>query len=173
MRTTIFMVTVLMIFIQAQTVPAQWYWQNPLPNAHPLQKVSFVNENTGYASGDYGTIKRTNDGGITWLVQNSGTTAVITDISFADADHGMATFAQDSILYTNNGGVTWTARYTGTTGISMNGVAFVNPYTAFTIGSGGSILKTTDGGLNWVIQTSGTVNILNAVFFLMKITARL
>ncbi len=86
MKKSLSSILFLLFILHVQTISAQWTWQNPLPNAHPLWSVTFVNENTGYTTSDLGTIKRTDDGGQTWTIQNSGTTNTLRDVSFADTD---------------------------------------------------------------------------------------
>ena len=54
---------------------SQWHWQNPLPQGNNLRGASFVDANTGTVVGEYGTIVRTTDGGNSWTIQASGTTA--------------------------------------------------------------------------------------------------
>ena len=51
-----------------------WKWLNPIPTGNNLNNVKFLNADTGYAAGDYGTILKTTDGGNNWITQNSGTT---------------------------------------------------------------------------------------------------
>ena len=53
---------------------SQWFWQNPLPQGNALLKVKFVSSNVGWAVGATGTILKTTDEGINWLIQTSGTT---------------------------------------------------------------------------------------------------
>ena len=65
-----------------------WTWQNPLPTGNDLYAVSFVNANTGTVVGWGGTIARTTDGGVTWVVQSSGTTVDLFGVSFTDANTG-------------------------------------------------------------------------------------
>ncbi|NIW70633.1 hypothetical protein GWN15_17380, partial [candidate division KSB1 bacterium] len=67
-----------------------WFWQNPLPQGNDLRDVSFIDANTGIAVGIYGTIIRTTDGGVTWSIQNSGTTQPLYAVSLINADTGTA-----------------------------------------------------------------------------------
>jgi len=46
---------------------ARWVWQNPIAQGNTLHGVSFVDGNTGTATGDNGTIIRTTDGGNSWV----------------------------------------------------------------------------------------------------------
>ena len=48
-----------------------WQWQNPLPQGNSLRSVFFTDANTGYAVGLYGTILKTNNGGITFIVEET------------------------------------------------------------------------------------------------------
>ena len=49
-----------------------WQWGNPLPQGNTLRSMSFAGVN-GYAAGDFGTLLRTADGGVTWSGLLSGT----------------------------------------------------------------------------------------------------
>ena len=82
-----------------------WFWQNPLPQGNPLNRVSFVDANTGTAVGDFGTILRTTDGGATWTPQTSGTTNFLIGVSFVDANTGTVVSNYGTILRTTTGGV--------------------------------------------------------------------
>src|SRR6266511_1165339 len=42
-----------------------WTWGNPLPQGNTLRAVEFAG-GVGYATGDFGTVLRTDDGGTTW-----------------------------------------------------------------------------------------------------------
>ncbi len=82
-----------------------WFWQNPLPQGNPLNRVSFVDANTGTAVGDFGTILRTTDGGATWTPQTSGTTNSLRGLSFVNANTGTVVSNYGTILRTTTGGV--------------------------------------------------------------------
>jgi photosystem II stability/assembly factor-like uncharacterized protein len=66
--------------------------------------VSFVDANTGTAVGNYGTILRTRDGGVTWTPQTSGTTNPLYGVSFMDANTGTVVGGTGTILRTTTGG---------------------------------------------------------------------
>ncbi|HPS65578.1 MAG TPA: hypothetical protein PK447_08390, partial [Ignavibacteria bacterium] len=59
----LYVLIILSLFINLHGLNAQWVWQNPLPQGNTLDAVSFVNANTGYATGAYGTIMKTTNGG--------------------------------------------------------------------------------------------------------------
>jgi hypothetical protein len=54
-----------------------------------------------------GRIKRTNDGGVTWVNQYTLPLSFLTDIYFVDHINGWAVGGNGTILHTTNGGVTF------------------------------------------------------------------
>ena len=67
-----------------------WIWKNPLPEGNALNSVYFVNSDTGYAVGDYGTIIETVNGGVSWTVQYSRTRYNLSSVQFTSANTGYA-----------------------------------------------------------------------------------
>lgn len=72
-----------------------------------LRAVDFVNENLGWAVGEYGTILHTTDGGNTWSSLSRNSQAHLFDICFIDSLHGLIAGDSSSLLYTENGGEEW------------------------------------------------------------------
>ncbi len=75
--------------------------------ARYLKAVDFVG-NKGCAVGRSGTILYTEDGGLTWITQNSPADSTLFDVDFSDELHGIAC-GYNYIIYTNNGGQNWQA----------------------------------------------------------------
>ncbi|MBC8042686.1 MAG: T9SS type A sorting domain-containing protein [Rhizobacter sp.] len=74
------------------------------PLTTDLLSVEFVDETIGYACGKNGVILQTNDGGLSWRQQPSGTTADINDIAVSANGTGNAVGSGTTALITNNGG---------------------------------------------------------------------
>jgi photosystem II stability/assembly factor-like uncharacterized protein len=156
---------------------AQWTWQNPLPQGNTLNCVRFVDTNIGYAVGDVGTIIKTTDGGLTWTIQNSGTTADLYSVFFLDALTGYAVGHiaawNGCILKTTDGGATWTNKPLGYESSFWNAVFFTSIDTGYAGGSTwgnrkAEIQKTTDGGKTWTSQAYGnpiTLGNISSLFF--------
>ena len=87
--------------------------QTKLPALDNYRAIEFINDSDGWAAGDGGIIVHTVDGGITWIQQNSGTTADLTIINFIDNQHGWIA-GHGIVLHTNDSGSTWTEVLTGT-----------------------------------------------------------
>ena len=79
-------------------------WNSTLfPNG--LQGIDFATNEIGFAVGFFGTILRSDDSGISWATQTSGTTSDLFDVSFAgNALTGITVGATGTILQTSNGG---------------------------------------------------------------------
>jgi photosystem II stability/assembly factor-like uncharacterized protein len=79
--------------------------QLSIPVSGAIQKIKFLNDNTGYILADRLLFKSTN-GGTTWTTVTLPTTFGVEDIAFVDADFGW--IASGSQLYkTENGGSSW------------------------------------------------------------------
>jgi len=154
--------------IQAQTKPApqndlstqlgQWKRQSS-PTTANLYKVFFVNETTGWAVGDEGTILHTNNGGQSWQQQQSGVQIRLNNVFFVDEKTGWAigggTVGEDLrellnqeellLLYTTDGGVTWKKK----TGVNALALYFQNRRSGWLAGNYGSLMRTSDGGASW------------------------
>ena len=71
-----------------------------------LNKVFFLDENTGWVAGRNGVILHTTNGGADWLPQASGTNENLIDIQFINKATGWAA-SVNRVLSTTNGGTTW------------------------------------------------------------------
>lgn len=143
-----------------------WNWQNPLPQGLNLFDVCFTNANTGYAVGLDGVILKTNDAGISWAPQNSGTTNGISSVYFTDADTGYAVGSGSNLLKTTDGGLNWNLLPGAS--ISLSSVFFTSPSVGYAAGSNGSsatVNKTINGGITWTAQLTTPVTNFNAVYF--------
>lgn len=72
-----------------------------------MMDIFFLNQNLGWAVGNYGHILKTTDGGETWNHQNSGVTQELNDVEFIDENIGWAVGMNGVVLHSTNGGTTW------------------------------------------------------------------
>ncbi|MEZ4647546.1 MAG: T9SS type A sorting domain-containing protein [Candidatus Eisenbacteria bacterium] len=108
-----------------------------------------------FSAGSNGSIYRSTDLGVTWNLQQSGTTNAIHDgngfvdnVAFSVGDNG-------TILKTTNGGLDWAQKPSGTT---ANLHAFIDASTGVIMAAGenGTILRSTDSGESWSAVATGT-----------------
>jgi photosystem II stability/assembly factor-like uncharacterized protein len=156
----IFLIFALSIF---QTL-AQWAFQNPFPTNAVLHDIQFVDDNYGWAVGEYGTILHSSDGGLSWEEQHSCEgfqTGYFTflKVHFIDHNNGWAVGRQGDgyvVAQTSNGGSAWFLSGGGE--YVFHDVAFTNPYNGCVIAisatGDGSILHSDNGGVTWDVQYS-------------------
>ncbi len=127
-----------------------------------IASVDAVDAYRAWAAGDGGAILRTEDRGVTWLPQASGSDHYLNRIAAGSDGVAWAVGEGGIILNTADAGATWSTQYEdGHT--SFRGLWATAARTAWVAGEGGVIKKTEDGGAHWVDQTSGTGEDLYAI----------
>lgn len=86
----------------------------PAHEMYQLNEIHFEGFNTGWVCGDIGYIYKTEDGGITWTAQTSGTEVSLQGIAFVNENIGYACGFDGTILGTNDGGGNWSVSTTDT-----------------------------------------------------------
>ncbi len=127
--------------------------QNP-----SLSAVDYVNPSTAVAVGSGGTAVRSNDGGVTWYSQPTGSSKWLFSVKFTDANTGIAVGGDnlggtESIVHTANGGSNWSIQ-SSTANQVLLGVSFIDANTAVAVGKMGTALRTTNAGSTWVVESS-------------------
>lgn len=121
-----------------------------------LKSIAFISSTDGWACGASGVILHTQDGGVTWTPQTSGTTNWLNSICaiyniFICGDNGTI------LQYT---GSNWISVHSG--GYGLTSIFFIDVNTGWAYGTNGGYY-TIDGGLNWTsIVLTGAVR---CVFF--------
>jgi photosystem II stability/assembly factor-like uncharacterized protein len=119
-----------------------------------LEGITFTSTTSGTAVGQDGLILHTEDGGSTWVRQDSGTIHWLYAVDFTDEDTGVVVGEFGVILRTADRGKSWT--YFSHPSLSgLKAVQFIGSYVGVAVG-GSSILRTTDGGDNWTLQVAPT-----------------
>ncbi|WP_371189239.1 WD40/YVTN/BNR-like repeat-containing protein [Thalassotalea maritima] len=83
--------------------------QQEVPTQSTITKLFFIDENIGWAVGHDSLILKTQDGGITWQLQNfkPDLQRPLFDVYFVDENQGIAVGAYGFMYRTTNGGDTW------------------------------------------------------------------
>ena len=111
-----------------------------------------------------GRILKTNDGGNTWVIKNSGITDDLFTMHFIDANNGFAAGDMGKIIKTTDGGESWTNITTPNTTI-IGTIWFANTNKGWAAQMDGNLLYTNDGGNNWISDTSFGVTAMWTCFF--------
>lgn len=129
---------------------AQWIQQNS-PVNHHLTNIKFANKITGWITTFSGSILKTSNSGLNWLVQYTIPGKYMFGLSVVDSKTVIAVGWFETIIKTTDGGENWTEIKNGPIGIghSFDAVYFNNKDTGWVAGSGNLIFKTTNGGLTF------------------------
>lgn len=115
-----------------------------------MNVIYFIDSTNGWVIGDSGKIFATEDGGMHWLPQNSGTENRLLSIHFIDDETGCISGYNRTLLYTNNKGNTWNpvqvisdtgSIYDGITSDADNKLYFITNY--------GEVYCSNDSGKSW------------------------
>ncbi len=162
----------------ARTTNGGTNW-NKIPNGtNAYYSMSFINNNTGWVSGRFGTnielLRKTTDAGLTWDSLYFGNTGPISYITFLDANTGYSTI-QGMIHKTVNGGMNWSNIDNYILVYHTNKITFINSMTGWASKGFASqaynycvtvLLKTTNSGVNWfpqIVDTTSTYYINNSI----------
>ncbi|MBN1371299.1 MAG: hypothetical protein JW987_05005 [Anaerolineaceae bacterium] len=132
-----------------------------------LKSIFFVDQYTGWVTGDDGAIYHTTDGGLTWLPQSSGTTSDLKDMFFTTKNNGWIIGGKNLILRTTDGGTTWVSQ-TSPVDTYLESIKFANDtygfiagchytlsgtYPVYTFTAHGYVLRSADGGDSWSLAS--------------------
>lgn len=147
---TIFTIIFSMMIIVGYGQNFNWTAQNSTTSEW-LNDLHFVDNLTGWAIGNNGTIVATVDGGETWTTQASGTDRKLRSVYFLDQDTGWVAGGESPliVLYTVNGGTDWETLATVIENAAfLEEIQFASSTFGFGI-AGSNIYSTEDGGTTW------------------------
>lgn len=108
------------------------------------------------AVGDFGTVVRSTDGGLTWSQAASvPVSGLLTAVSFADPKNGWAVGHGGVILVTRDGGNNWAIQHVAEGKPILLGVHFTDASHGYAVGAYGTALSTVDGGKSWTPMPVG------------------
>lgn len=116
------------------------------------------------AVGRFGSVFRSDDGGITWQGQRTGVTDPLFDVSIVSPRHAVVVGKSGVVLVTQDGGVTWNRAKSNTTKHLFQ-VAMIDARRGWAVGDWGVIMMTTDGGATWTDRSLKDDVVLSAVTF--------
>lgn len=142
----------------------------------PISHFVFLSAQVGLATGSFGSLFRSEDGGVTWMDKKidliGGNLPFVTDIHSIKDDHvWITTTSQNArrellsqILYSSNKGNTWTTQFSDA-GSWFSDVYFIDSLRGIVAGRNGAFLLTTNGGRDWVKRSMGANGNLDAISF--------
>ena len=147
------------------TAQTGWFLQNSGQSYWNLNSVHFINQTTGFAAGNNGTLSMTTNSGLNWFLQTTGTNNDFNSIFFPSTNTGYIIGTGGVLVKSTDGGLNWNLYPAGTTDPQYS-IFFNNDNTGYVGAYNGNVLKTTDGGLNWNSYNTGSNAYLYSIFFL-------
>lgn len=114
--------------------------------------------------GGNGAILHSEDGGISWIPQNSGTTEILDHVVFVTPQSGWILARNSAILHTEDGGNTWSS-YSSRSSSMLISAAFTEPNSGWAVGWDGVMMRTEDRGVSWRFENIVSLATLNAIVF--------
>jgi len=120
-----------------------------------VYQVYFLNDQIGYLAGpSTARIARTSDGGLTWTINTTLTSATYYDVWTPNDTLIIAATSSGNIRRSTDAGLTWATISTGASA-TMYKLEFENATTGWVSGTSSSVRYTTDAGLTWTNANTG------------------
>ena len=144
------LLSIVLLFIIDGTAYSQGNWELLFPShaSNHLVGMYFIDDQTGWSVGEYGTILKTTDGGESWEQLDNRYVNNLSRILFRDENNGWIIGEKGIILHTSDGGATWTLQPSNKN-ISLNGIDLIGADGIIIVGDQSTILVSHDDGQNW------------------------
>ena len=164
-RNFISLVLTLVFFLFTDSFSQQGWLSLP-QNAtnYDLNEVKFLNEMSGWACGELGTVIKTTNGGMNWSLINTGSSAYMNSVQFVNDMTGWIAADVNNFKKTTNGGASWINQLVPGTGLLDRCLA-LSDQICFASGKNGNLYRTTNGGASWTVVHSSTAD-YNRIFFI-------
>ena len=106
MRSSFALLLTAVAALAPRAAHSQWV-ALPSPTADTLRSAHFLTEDAGWVAGYNGVVRRTDNGGLAWTPQTSGTNLRLLAVRFVDANNGWIN-AGLYVARTIDGGANWT-----------------------------------------------------------------
>ncbi len=131
-----------------KTTDAGNTWSDLIITNNAITRIYFYSYNFGFAIGENGTLYKTTDSGINWILVPLGETETFRGIYFYSEQIGWSCIGADKILRTTDGGNNWESSFTSGA-IANYDIEFINEFSGFAVGVYANMYKSTDGGNTW------------------------
>ncbi len=153
MKTLIFLISIFVVSLLLTGYSySQQGWNNVVQTAtsQDLNEVKLLNGMTGWACGGTGTVIKTTNGGASWVIVPTGSTAYFNAVQFINPLTGWIAADVNNFKKTTDGGTTWINQIVTGTGI-LNRCYALTDQICYAAGAQGKLYRTTDGGTTWLV----------------------
>lgn len=129
------------------------------------KSIFFNDESEGWICGDNGRIYKTTNGGISWVIVNSGVSSALNQITFSDHNTGIISGSNNKILKTTDSGITWNNINIFNSVLDFYSAKILDAEHYIVTGTESSIYTSSDAGIFWDTLSLGMPNpLLTAEF---------
>jgi photosystem II stability/assembly factor-like uncharacterized protein len=132
----------------------QWMIRESGTTAHLLD-VEFITSDIGIATGYYGLILRTTDGGITWTQTYDQGFNNLESVEFINQTTGWIMGQHGTLLYSTDQGASWHKQSINTNS-SLRALDNIDENKIWLVGFGGALFYTEDQGNTWIDKSLNT-----------------
>lgn len=133
-----------------------WTWGSPLPQGNTLRAIDLIGSR-GYASGAFGTVLRTDDGGATWTGLTTGVTADLNRLRVLGPD-GFVVGGGCVLRRTDDGGRSFKrlpfSASESACPTTLSSFSFPSSDTGYLLLADGTVTRTDDGGQTFSGRTA-------------------
>ena len=131
-----------------------WFWGNPQPQGNQLNAIDFAG-GSGFAAGNFGTLLKTTDGGVSWAGISTGITDDLQQVRVLDPS---TVFVGAGCLLrrSTDGGMTFSRipLPSCSSGTSLTSFSFTDANNGFLLLSNGTVEQTANGGQSFALKTA-------------------
>ena len=137
----------ILLLVISNFVYCQWNLQET-NTLSTLWSIEDLGGDTLIATGSYGLIIKSIDGGTTWTTKTAPVNYQLYDVDFYDGTWGLAIGEYKTILLTDNGGESW-GNVSNHDNTWLSRVKYLNDTMVFIVGYEGKVRKSVDRGITW------------------------
>jgi len=123
--------------------------QIPIVPGYTFFKIKFINNDTGFITGNKGLILKTTNGGIIWSKVITNSNEIIFDVAFFSPQKGFAVGWNGLLMETYNGGDTWQISKTQLADNYLKSIDVNSKGDGLIVGGDGIILHSSNSGESW------------------------
>jgi photosystem II stability/assembly factor-like uncharacterized protein len=151
--------------IMRSTDGGQSWYPEYVTHYQTLWGITKISYSTAIAVGDSGIILESTNRGISWFRLPSSTSNNLKAVAFINSTVGYAIGDRQTIIKTTDAGLSWIKMPVAIdTGMTLRGVAILNPDTVICVG-GSYTIRTSNGGATWQVVDSSSYYSLNSTAF--------
>ncbi len=169
-----FVIFFIILISQISFSQSAWNWYLSYPTTNNYTCVKFIDKNTGFITGECGTLLRTTNGGTNWIfIENNinylytGICPINTSIVYSLTKNTHSPEYGSNLYKSTNAGINWMMKKHFAN--ILKTIYFIDENSGYTAGDG-ILIYTSDGGTSWINKNFPSLLGLQSIFFINSMT---